>query len=79
MCSFIFIKLQAKAVKMIVTNKQKLSLLTHQAFSDKLTLHFFWSGTQAVRDWSAKPSLVGSTPIHTFSGEFLHSRRTPKG
>ena len=40
---------------------------------------FFWCGTQAVRDWSAKPSLVGSTPIHTFSGEFLQSRRTPKG
>lgn len=27
---------------------------------------FTWCGTQAVRDRSAKPSLVGSTPIHTF-------------
>ena len=27
----------------------------------------FWCGTQAVRDWSAKPSLVGSTPIHTLA------------
>ena len=27
------------------------------------------SGTQAVRDWSAKPSLVGSTPIHSLKTE----------
>ncbi len=54
-------------------------LLTIWGFFYILNIHFFWCGTQAVRDWSAKPSLVGSTPIHTFSGEFLHSRRTPKG
>ena len=54
-------------------------LLTKVSIFYILNIHFFWCGTQAVRDWSAKPSLVGSTPIHTFSGEFLQSRRTPKG
>lgn len=39
--------------------------LTRKIIFVILTLHFLWCGTQAVRDWSAKPSLVGSTPIHT--------------
>ena len=47
-----------------------------------ITLPFWYirqtrSGTQAVRDWSAKPSLVGSTPIHSLMQRAVFLQDSP--